>query len=188
MKRMLVLVFAFIALIVLLPINASSIDDYGDIASEHFCDDNPMPWGWATWYAWQWRCENLDDSYTLPSDGLGNARYWDSQLADQFYIDENPQYGDVFVNKGGYYGHVGIVTGINDDGTITITDMNGSGGWGNVASSIVEADGWSNWVFIHERIASLPSNVIDEDDDQENPETIPTIKSPDTSIVRYDQE
>lgn len=188
MKRMLVLVFAFIAPIVLLPINASSIDDPEDITSEHFCDDNPMPSGWATWYAWQWRCENLDDSYTLPS-GLGSARYWDIQLADQFYVDDTPQYGDVFVDKGGYYGHVGIVTGVNDDGTITITDMNGKAGWGNIGTEVVDASTWRNWSFIHERITLLPSNVVgdeDENDDQDNSETIFTIKSPDTSIVKYD--
>lgn len=111
---------------------------------------NPMPYGWCTWFAWQWRHDNMGDGYTLPS-GLGNARYWDSQLAGSFYIDKNPQYGDVFVSKGGYYGHVGIVTGVNADGTITITDMNGPQGWGRVATRVIEASEWHSYNFVHGR-------------------------------------
>ena len=112
---------------------------------------NPMPYGWCTWFAWQWRHDNMDDSYTLPSSSLGNARYWDGQLAGSFYVDKNPQYGDVFVSKGGYYGHVGIVTGVNADGTITITDMNGPQGWGRVATRVIEASEWHNYTFVHGR-------------------------------------
>ena len=111
---------------------------------------NPMPYGWCTWFAWQWRHDNMGDDYTLPS-GLGNARYWDGQLAGSFYIDGNPQYGDVFVSKGGYYGHVGIVTGVNDDGSITITDMNGPQGWGRVATRDIEAGEWHSYNFVHGR-------------------------------------
>lgn len=111
---------------------------------------NPMPYGWCTWFAWQWRHDNLGDEYTLPS-GLGNARYWDSQLAGSFYIDKTPQYGDVFVSKGGYYGHVGIVTGVNGDGSITITDMNGPQGWGRVATRTIQASEWSYYSFVHQR-------------------------------------
>ncbi len=111
---------------------------------------NPMPYGWCTWFAWQWRHDNMSDEYLLPS-GLGNARYWDSQLAGSFYIDKNPQYGDVFVNKEGYYGHVGIVTSVNDDGTITITDMNGKAGWGRVGTEVIDASRWHSWNFVHER-------------------------------------
>ncbi|MBQ6396185.1 LysM peptidoglycan-binding domain-containing protein [Candidatus Saccharibacteria bacterium] len=107
---------------------------------------NPMPWGWCTWYAWQWRSEN---GSPLPG-GLGNARYWASQLAARgFAVDGSPRYGDVFVSYAGYYGHVGIVTGVNGDGTITITDMNGTAGWGRVGSRTVEASEWGSWSFVH---------------------------------------
>ena len=107
---------------------------------------NPMPWGWCTWYAWQWR---YDNGKPLPG-GLGNARYWASQLAARgFAVDKTPQYGDVFVSGAGYYGHVGIVTGVNGDGSIQITDMNGVAGWGRVGSKTVDQSEWAYWQFVH---------------------------------------
>ena len=48
-----------------------------------------------------------------------------------------------------YYGHVGIVTGVNGDGTIEITDMNGRAGWGRVGVRTVEASEWGYWTFVY---------------------------------------
>lgn len=114
-----------------------------------YTGSNPMPYGWCTWYAWQWR---YNAGRPLPS-GLGNARYWAAQLSSSYYIDGNPSYGDVFVSQAGYYGHVGIVTsnGINSDGSIQITDMNGACGWGCVGTKTVQASEWGSWRFIHDR-------------------------------------
>lgn len=107
---------------------------------------NPMPWGWCTWYAWQWR---YDHGSPLPG-GLGNARYWASQLGSRgFTVDRTPAEGAVFVSQAGYYGHVGIVTSVNSDGTITISDMNGAAGWGRVGSRVVSSSEWGYWQFVH---------------------------------------
>lgn len=108
---------------------------------------NQMPWGWCTWYAWQWRYDNLGDSYTLPG-GLGNASTWANSLRGSYNVDKTPAYGDVFVSYSGYYGHVGIVTGVSGD-SITITDMNGQAGWGQVGTRTVERGEWSAWQFVH---------------------------------------
>ena len=107
---------------------------------------NPMPWGWCTWFAWQWRYNNGNP---LPG-GLGNARYWAGQLGARGYlVDRTPEYGAVFVSQAGYYGHVGIVTGVNGYGTIEITDMNGVCGWGCTGSKTVDASEWGSWQFVH---------------------------------------
>ncbi|MBR3319738.1 LysM peptidoglycan-binding domain-containing protein [Candidatus Saccharibacteria bacterium] len=107
---------------------------------------NPMPYGWCTWYAWQWRSEH---GSPLPG-GLGNARYWASQLGSKGYsVGSEPAYGAVFVSPAGYYGHVGIVTGVNSDGSIEITDMNGVSGWGRVGSKTVEQSEWSSYQFVY---------------------------------------
>ena len=107
---------------------------------------NPMPYGWCTWFAWQWRFEN---GSPLPG-GLGNARYWASQLAAKgFAVGREPAYGAVFVSPAGYYGHVGIVTAVNGDGTIEITDMNGVSGWGRVGSKTVSQSEWASYQFVY---------------------------------------
>lgn len=111
---------------------------------------NPLPWGWCTWYAWDWRKKNMPWNYHLPSSGLGDARYWDDNLRGRYVVNNSPVYGAVFQNETGYYGHVGIVTAINDDGTITISDMNGVAGWGRVGSTTVPQSTWSRWKFIHQ--------------------------------------
>ncbi|MBR3131546.1 LysM peptidoglycan-binding domain-containing protein [Candidatus Saccharibacteria bacterium] len=109
-------------------------------------NSNPMPYGWCTWYAWQWRYEN---GGALPG-GLGNARYWASQLAAKGYaVGREPAYGAVFVSQAGYYGHVGIVTAVYGDGTIQITDMNGVAGWGRVGSKVIGPGEWSSYQFVY---------------------------------------
>ena len=115
---------------------------------------NPLPWGWCTWFAWDWRKNNMPANYHLPSSGLGDARYWESNLRGRFYVDNAPRYGSVFQHGLGYYGHVGIVTAVNDDGSITISDMNGVAGWGRVGSTTVPRSTWSSWRFIHQAIGS----------------------------------
>lgn len=107
---------------------------------------NPMPYGWCTWFAWQWRFEN---GSPLPG-GLGNARYWASQLASKgFSVGSEPAIGAVFVSQAGYYGHVGIVTNVYGDGSIEITDMNGVAGWGRVGSKTVSAGEWRSYQFVY---------------------------------------
>ena len=106
---------------------------------------NPMPYGWCTWFAWQWRHDN---GSPLPG-GLGNARYWATQLASYgFSVSNTPSYGAVFVTGAGYYGHVGIVTAVNADGSIEITDMNGISGWGRVGSKTLSAGEWASYQFV----------------------------------------
>lgn len=107
---------------------------------------NPMPYGWCTWFAWQWRYEH---GSPLPG-GLGNARYWASQLSSRgFAVGNTPAYGAVFVSGAGYYGHVGIVTAVNGDGTIEITDMNGISGWGRVGSKVIPQSEWGRYQFVY---------------------------------------
>ena len=40
---------------------------------------------------------------------------------------------------------------VNDDGTITISDMNGIAGWGHVGRKTVPQSVWSGYLFIHSR-------------------------------------
>lgn len=85
---------------------------------------NPGVPGQCTWYAWYWRATDPKSLGRLPG-GLHNARDWVGQLRAQGYrVDHTPQVGAVFHTYSGYYGHVGVVTAINADGTITVREMN----------------------------------------------------------------
>lgn len=111
---------------------------------------NPLPFGWCTWFAWDWRKKNMPWNYHLPSSGLGDAKYWDENLRGRYHMDKTPRVGAVFQDDFGYYGHVGIVVGVNDDGSIRIADMNGVSGWGRVGETNVPRSKWINWDFIHQ--------------------------------------
>ena len=114
-----------------------------------YSSGNRYAYGWCTWYAWQWRHDNMPASYNLPSN-MGNAYNWgNAAAAAGFSVNRTPQRGDVFVDRRGYYGHVGIVSSVNSDGTITISDMNGIAGWGRVGSATIDKSAWSQYSFIH---------------------------------------
>jgi len=60
--------------------------------------------------------------YYVPNmSGSGNANQWIGHAA---YVDPSPQVGDVAYMPIAPVGHVGIVTAINDDGTVHIEQMN----------------------------------------------------------------
>ncbi len=116
-----------------------------------YASGNRYAYGWCTWFAWQWRHDNMPANYNLPSN-MGNARNWArAAAAAGFSVNKTPQAGDVFQTPRGYYGHVGIVIAVNADGTITISDMNGIAGWGRVGTSTIDKSVWSQYNFIHGR-------------------------------------
>ena len=117
--------------------------------SAAYASGNRYAYGWCTWYAWQWRHNNMPSNYDLPSN-MGNAYNWGrAASAAGFKVNKSPAYGAVFVSSRGYYGHVGIVTAVHSDGSITISDMNGVAGWGRVGTTTLTKSEWSAYSFIH---------------------------------------
>ncbi|MDO5480754.1 MAG: LysM peptidoglycan-binding domain-containing protein, partial [Candidatus Saccharibacteria bacterium] len=85
--------------------------------SAAYSSGNRYAYGWCTWYAWQWRRDNMPGNYNLPSN-MGNANRWASAAAAAgFTVNRTPMYGAVFQTGAGWYGHVGVVTAVNGDGT-----------------------------------------------------------------------
>lgn len=116
-----------------------------------YTSGNRYAYGWCTWYAWQWRHDNMPSNYDLPGN-MGNANTWASAASSAgFKVNRTPAYGAVFQTTAGYLGHVGVVTGVNSDGSIVISDMNGIAGWGRVGTKTIPASQVGQYLYIHGR-------------------------------------
>ena len=112
--------------------------------SAQYSAGNRYARGWCTWYAWSMRPD-------LPSN-MGNARNWAAAARRAgFPVSSTPQAGDIFQNNHGYWGHVGYVTGVNEDQSINVCDMNGIAGWGRVGCATWPKSHWNGFNFIHHR-------------------------------------
>ena len=89
--------------------------------------NNPGAFGNCTWFAWYWRRNNMPENYWLPTGAIGNASSWVYTLGGSFATGRTPAYGAVIQSTSGYYGHVGVVTGVNEGVNITIQEMNWAG-------------------------------------------------------------
>lgn len=91
--------------------------------------------GYCTWYA-------KDRRPDLPNR-LGNGGQWTANAAAQgFATGSKPRVGAVAETSG----HVAYVEAVHGDGTITISEMNGTAGFGKVGSRKVSA---SNYSYIY---------------------------------------
>lgn len=91
--------------------------------------------GYCTWYV-------KDRRPDLPNM-LGNGGQWVGNAAARGYATgSTPQVGAVAETNG----HVAYVEAVNADGTITISEMNGTAGFGNVGSRNVPASSY-NYIY-----------------------------------------
>jgi len=91
--------------------------------------------GYCTWYV-------KDRRPDLPNM-LGNGGEWTANAAARGYATgSTPQVGAVAETNG----HVAYVEAVNGDGTITISEMNGTAGFGNVGSRNVPAGSY-NYIY-----------------------------------------
>lgn len=131
------------------PTYTSSVASYTHYSAA-YAAGNRYAYGWCTWYAWQWRHDNMPGNYDLPSN-MGNANTWASAAAAAgFAVNRTPAAGAVF-QIGGGLGHVGIVHSVNPDGSIVVSDMNGIAGWGRVGTATWSASKAAGYYYIHGR-------------------------------------
>lgn len=104
--------------------------------------------GQCTWYAWYYRKHYT--SNPLPATVLGNANAWAYTLSRMGYVVNNtPSVGAVFQTTSGYYGHVGVVTAVNGNGSIVIRDMNYNGMAFTVTEATIPAQYVGMYNYIH---------------------------------------
>ncbi len=109
---------------------------------------NPGVRGNCTWYAWYWRSTDPRSLGALNGEGR-NARTWHINYAYRG-VGNTPVVGAVFqTSYGGYgYGHVGVVTAINPDGSIEIEEMNYAG-YAVINAATIPADQVGRFNYIY---------------------------------------
>ena len=78
----------------------------------------------------------------------GNANNWASSARNAgLVVDHRPEVGAVFQTPAGYYGHVGIVERVNNDGSFYVSEMNWNGHFNDVTNRTIYNS--SSYNFIH---------------------------------------
>ena len=102
--------------------------------------------GYAIWY----RNESGRSPLRPIPTNWGNANTWAYYAAMSGYrVDHTPEVGAIFQTPAGWYGHVGVVTGINPDGSIVVEETNYSFVPGRVTSATIPANIVGNFNYIH---------------------------------------
>lgn len=98
---------------------------------------NGYDYGYCTWY--------VATQINVPGN-WGNAATWAyyARLSG-WNVSSAPAVGSI-AQKGGGFGHVAIVIGVNPDGSVRVKDMNGFAGWGAVGTGTVPAGFFQNYI------------------------------------------
>lgn len=112
--------------------------------------DNRMTWGQCTYYAWWWRATNPYSLGPLPAALTGDAKYWaNNARALGMRVDNTPETGAVFQTTEGWYGHVGVVLKVYDDGSLLVREMNYGYRANVITESIIPANSVGKFTYIH---------------------------------------
>lgn len=111
---------------------------------------NRMAPGQCTYYAWWWRATSPYSLGPLPAGLTGDAKYWaNNARALGMRVDNTPEVGAVFQTTAGWYGHVGVVLRINDDGSLLVREMNYGYQAYKVTESTIPVNVVGNFTYIH---------------------------------------
>ncbi len=111
---------------------------------------NGYVYGFCTWYVANRR---IAAGNPLPTN-LGHASSWyRNAMANGMPVGNTPQAGAVLwhVNTriAGGLGHVGYVERVNADGSILVSDMNYTAGWGRVSERTIQPSEFGDYRFIY---------------------------------------
>jgi surface antigen len=100
---------------------------------------NGYDYGYCTWY--------VASQIAVPSN-WGNANTWAYYAAlSGWTVSSTPRPGAIAQTSSGYAGHVAIVQSVNDDGTVTISEMNATAGWGRVDTRTLPASSFEHYIY-----------------------------------------
>ena len=84
------------------------------------------------------------------SDQHGNANSWATAAqAAGFTVNNTPEEGAIMQSSEGAFGHVAFVESVNNDGSITVSEMNYDGGPFAISTRTISASEASSYNYIH---------------------------------------
>ncbi|PCF43734.1 CHAP domain-containing protein [Staphylococcus delphini] len=99
--------------------------------------------GQCTWYVYDKVGGEIGSTW-------GNANNWASSAsAAGFTVDNNPEEGSILQSNAGPMGHVAYVESVNEDGSITVSEMNYDGGPFNISTRTISASEAGSYNYIH---------------------------------------
>ena len=98
--------------------------------------------GQCTWYVY--------DKTGEKSDQHGECKYWATAAqAAGFTVNNTPEEGAIMQSSEGAFGHVAFVESVNNDGSITVSEMNYDGGPFAISTRTISASEASSYNYIH---------------------------------------
>ncbi|UDI77675.1 CHAP domain-containing protein [Staphylococcus taiwanensis] len=99
--------------------------------------------GQCTWYVYDRVGGKIGSTW-------GNANNWASAAqAAGYTVDHNPEKGSILQTSEGSYGHVAYVESVGSDGSVTVSEMNYSGGPYVKDTRTISASQASSYNYIH---------------------------------------
>ncbi|HLR19190.1 MAG TPA: CHAP domain-containing protein [Staphylococcus sp.] len=99
--------------------------------------------GQCTWYVYDKVGGNIGSTW-------GNANNWASAASSAGYtVNNSPEAGSILQSSEGPMGHVAYVENVNSDGSVTVSEMNYSGGPYSVSERTISAAEASSYNYIH---------------------------------------
>ncbi len=126
---------------------------YGNTSERHniqYIGDNWYGGGQCVGYAiWYRNISGRSPLRPVPTN-WGNANTWASRAAAAGWrVDKTPEVGAVFQTPSGWYGHVGVVVKLNDDGSIDVEETNYNYRVGRVTRATIPAASVGRFNYIH---------------------------------------
>lgn len=99
--------------------------------------------GQCTWYVYDKVGGEIGSTW-------GNANNWAAAAQGAgFTVNHTPSKGAILQSSEGPFGHVAYVESVNSDGSVTISEMNYSGGPFSVSSRTISASEAGSYNYIH---------------------------------------
>ncbi|REI32077.1 CHAP domain-containing protein [Staphylococcus felis] len=99
--------------------------------------------GQCTWYVYDKVGDEIGSTW-------GNANNWDDAASAAGYtVNTTPEAGSILQTDMGPFGHVAYVESVNDDGSVTVSEMNYNGGPFSVNERTISSAEASSYNYIH---------------------------------------